>query len=476
MKSSPRYQNDFQLKRWRSSTFRLIVLSTSFTAIAISTLLGVLAYTVSSSMMRQVDSELSWQLIYFDSLSSAELPVIIRDRSRYGQLHVNSYGLFDANGKLLAGAVTAFPPSLRVNREGLTLLHPPQIEGAPQARVVRAMAVKRDNGETLLIARDLSNVIQTRDDMVRSLFAGGGLVLVVGIGSGFLLTLRQARRLKAIRHATLRIAEGDLGQRLPTAGGDEVEMLAHLVNRMMDEVERLMHEVKGACDGIAHDLRTPLLHVRTLLNQINADKKLFGDSRSELRFDQARNEVESLLERFHALLRISEISTLNRHRGFEELALDQLVSELGELFASLAESRGIEMIVTVTTPMSVRGDRNLLFEAISNLLDNALKFTPEHGEVTFQLSAGSLGPQIDVIDTGPGILPEERKAVLQRFYRSAQTSHFPGSGLGLSVVSAVVKLHDFGLQISDTVARDNLTPHALSGTRVSIQCWPQSIA
>lgn len=462
-------------RRWRSTTVRLVVLVIIFVLVAISALLGFIAASVSSAMMRQVDSLLTWQVFYYDAIQTAALPSAIHERLEYERMRVNFYGLFDQEGRHLAGDVTSLPNQSLPNRKGVTLDAGLAIEGMEQIPVMRVIAMKRGNGETLLIARDLSSVLQTRRDIFRTLFAGGAVVLIAGLIGGFLFTLHQARRLKAIRVATQRIAQGELGQRLPISGNDEIEMLVYLVNHMLDEVERLMHEVKGACDGIAHDLRTPLVHVRSLLMQIEAESGRLQNEQIGSLVSKTQDEVELLLERFRALLRISEIGALNRHGGFDEVELEQLISQLSALFDPTAESRNIKLEVTVERAAVVRGDRALLFEALSNLMDNAIKFTPDGGEVRLLLHATARGPLIEVCDTGLGIDPSEKQAVLQRFYRGEKTEHIPGSGLGLSIVWAVTQLHDFGISFGYAVEASPDGRRAPFGTRVTLECWPQSL-
>jgi signal transduction histidine kinase len=405
-------------------------------------------------------------LIYFDSFPDAQLADGVRLRSEHERMHPNYYGLFAADGRKLAGDMLARPQSLPESRGGMTLKLRLDTAGSESSPVVRAMAERRANGETLVVARDLTNVLRLRQTIINALVAGGILCLIAGVLGGLALSVRQVRRLKAIRRVTQRIAEGDLGQRLPVGGRDEIDMLAHLVNHMLAEVERLMNEVKGACDGIAHDLRTPLARVRMLLGRIDERAQGMRDDALEELIDAARRETDALLERFRAMLRISEIGILQRRGGFGEVRLDALVQEVGELFEPLAESRSIGFVVQTTAVRPTHADRALMFEALSNLLDNAIKFTPDGGTVTLQLSQVASGPRIDVIDNGPGIHADERDAVLQRFYRGERTRHLAGSGLGLSIVSAVVNVHDFAMRIRD------VNP----GTCVSIECWTRTLA
>jgi len=265
---------------------------------------------------------------------------------------------------------------------------------------------------------------------------------------------------------TQRISQGDLAQRLPIGGRDEVDMLAHLVNHMLEEVERLMNEVKTACDGIAHDLRTPLTHVCGLLARIEEHAGHSHDELLEKLVIQARGETDALLARFRAMLRISEIGSMKRQGGFGEVRLEELVREVGELYEPLADDGSTTLSVEVTLVETIRGDRALLFEMLTNVVNNAIKFTPPGGAIRIALRSAPGGARIEVVDDGPGIPEDERQAVLQPFYRTKNASQFIGSGLGLSIVSAVLRVHDFSMRITD----------AGPGTQVTIDCWPKTLA
>jgi signal transduction histidine kinase len=453
-------------RRWHSTTFRLLAIYAVIFSLSVMVLLGVIGWAVTGDMEREFDVVMDWQLIYFDSLPDADLADAIHRRIEHERMHSNYYGLFGPDGHLLAGDVLALPPQLPTNRTGKTLNLTAAMGHDEEPPRVRAMAEQRKDGSTLMIARDLTHVLRIRETIIKALVGGGLLCLLAGTAGGLALSVRQMRRLKAIRHVTQRIAQGDLAQRLPIGGRDEVDMLAHLVNHMLAEVERLMNEVKGACDGIAHDLRTPLAHVRTLLAHAAERTSLHDDAELSALVDRARIETDGLLDRFRAMLRISEIGTLQRRGGFSEMQLQTLVQEVGELYEPLAESRSIQLSVHTQPVDAIHGDRALLFEALSNLIDNAIKFTPEGGVVRMELRQTPAGPQVDIVDNGPGIAADERDAVLQRFYRGETTRHLAGSGLGLSIVSAVMRVHDFTMKIGN----------ARPGARISIECWSRTLA
>jgi signal transduction histidine kinase len=453
-------------RRWHSSTFRLITVYAVIFSISVMSLLGFIGCAVTGDMERETDVVMEWQFIYFDSMPHTELADAIHRRLEHERMHTNYYGLFAANGQHIAGDVLTLPANLPADRRGVTLHHTLQIEGGEDSPVVRAMAARRGDGETLVLARDLTHILRIRETIINALIGGGVLCLAAGVVGGLGLSVRQMRRLKAIRRVTQRIAQGDLGQRLPIGGRDEIDMLSHLVNHMLEEVERLMNEVKGACDGIAHDLRTPLAHVRTLLVHAAERAEKVDDVALSSLVDRARMETDALLDRFRAMLRISEIGTLQRRGGFGEVELKSLIDEVGDLYAPLGEARSIRFTMELASVEAIHGDRALLFEAFSNLLDNAFKFTPEGGTVCLSLKQTTGGPLVEIADTGPGIPSDEREAVLQRFYRGEHTRHLAGSGLGLSIVSAVFRVHDFSMHIG------NNQP----GTRISVECWSRTLA
>jgi signal transduction histidine kinase len=453
-------------RRWHTATFRLLSVYGLIFAVSVILLLGFMSWVVTGEMERQNDLVMDWQLTYFDAIPRAELAETIGHRLEHERMHAAYYGLFRADGEHLAGDVTRLPPGMRTDRKGVTLDHTLPVSSAEKAPVVRAMADRRRDGDVLLVARDLTHIIRIRDTILNALLLSSGICLAAGVAGGLALAMRQMRRVREIRRVTQLIAQGDLNQRLPVGGRDELDMLSHLVNHMLDEVERLMTEVKGACDGIAHDLRTPLAHVRTLLIHIDEGARTDTTLAWLPMLERAREETDQLLDRFRAMLRISEIGTLKRRGGFAQIRLEALVREVCELYEPLAESRSIALTVEATPVQVVHGDRALLFEALSNLLDNALKFTPAGGAVCVSLAQTRDGPQIDVVDNGPGIPVEERHAVMQRFYRGEHTRHIAGSGLGLGIVSAVLRVHDFSARIGS----------AEPGTRVTVECWPHTLA
>jgi signal transduction histidine kinase len=277
------------------------------------------------------------------------------------------------------------------------------------------------------------------------------------LGAGA-IGLGSMRRLDAISDAASRIMQGDLTQRLPTgrAGGD-IDRLAAVVNHMLDEIERLMHEVKGVCDNIAHDMRTPL--TRLLGSLERARRRATTVEEYSQSVEEALEEIQGILRTFSALLRISEVEDGLRRSGFVDLDVKTIARDAVDFFEPAADERGISLTLIEANdePAIVSGDPSLIFEAVANLIDNAIKFTPEGGRAVVRIDKHSDGILIKVEDTGIGIRAEDAEAVLRRFYRAERSRHAPGNGLGLSLVSAIARLHGMKLQIETPVSGTSIS-------------------
>jgi signal transduction histidine kinase len=375
------------------------------------------------------------------------------------------YGLFDRQGNKITGNIEHIPEGFAL--DGVVHAVPGGLQriGAKQPANARGLGMQLEGGEMLLLARATSVLDQVNTIIFRSLIWGLTLTIIPGLIGGLWLARGPLRRIRAIETAAQPIMRGDLHQRLPVTGRrDELDMLAGIVNSMLEEIERLMSEVKGVCDAIAHDLRTPLTRLRSQLHRMHREA---SESAHAVVVEQAIVDVDSLLDRFRALLRISELEDMHRRAGFTEVHLASTLDHVREIYTPLAEDKHITFTFEIAPDVpTVRGDPNLLLEAVSNIVDTAIKFTPAGGSIHLRLIADAeVGARLDVIDSGPGIQTAEREAVLQRFYRGTCSNNkdVSGSGLGLSIVAAIVKLHGFKLQIVDNPA---------GGAWLSLLCGP----
>jgi signal transduction histidine kinase len=451
---------------WRSATARLIFIYGAFFVVWSSLLIGLVYWETSRYLSHVVDEILEQRAHYLLSLDRERLPQALEATGALDLRGVMSLGLFASDGTPLEGNLQKVPADLPADGRIRELPQGLLRDGREPQRA-RGLAVRLRSGELLVIARDTSVIDQVGVILRHALFWGLTLTVIPGAIGGLLLSRRPLRRVREIEAAIAPIARGDLGRRLPVSKrGDEVDLLAGIVNRMLGEIERLIGEVKGVCDSIAHDLRTPLTRLRTQLHRLQQK----GDECADrgVLLERCVADVDSVLDRFRALLRISELEDLRRRAGFGDVDLGQTLRQVHELYAPLAEDHGIAFRVETPTRACVHADPNLLFEAFSNLVANAIKFTPSGGKVCVRASVEARGARVDILDSGPGIPSGERDIVLQRFYRSERDRELPaqGYGLGLSIVSAIVRLHGFCLQIGENDG---------GGARISICCWGQSL-
>ncbi|PPA03346.1 two-component sensor histidine kinase [Pseudomonas sp. MWU12-2312b] len=376
------------------------------------------------------------------------------------------HSLFDAQDQFIAGAIRQLPPFSAYDK-------PQEFDWRKangHQRPIRFIVHRLDDGTTLLVAQDIHDIREFDELLIKALVSGGVLLLVVGLFGALALGYSAHRRLDKVSRSIKGIIEGDLTGRLPIQGtNDDIDRLASVVNGMLDELERLMSEVKGVCDDIAHDLRTPL--TRLIAGLERTQRRGLDEAQYAASIDAALNEAKALLLTFKALLRISEIENSARRSHFAPLDLNLISADAAELYEPLAEERGISLTLNESqSPAIISGDAQLLFDAICNLLDNAIKFCPDHSRVSLSVIADQGTVGIRVTDNGPGIAQAEREAVLRRLYRAESSRHTPGNGLGLSMVSAVARLHDLKLTVSDAAPGckiDLLGKTAFAGTSAS---------
>jgi signal transduction histidine kinase len=276
---------------------------------------------------------------------------------------------------------------------------------------------------------------------------GGGAALV-GLLGGLLMGRGVTRRAAAMDAALARVEAGEIGHRLPIrAGGDEFDRLARRINAALDRVQGLMQTLRQVTDDIAHDLRTPLTRLR---GRLEAALRAEGAAGWRPATEAALRDCEQLLEIFAALLRIAQVESGARRAGFARLDLSALAATVAEVYAPAAEERGQRLEAEVPPGILGFGDRELLTQALANLLENAVKHGREGGRIRLALTAGPpLGPTLVVEDDGEGIPPDEREAALRRFHRLDAARSRPGAGLGLALVAAVAELHGARLTLGD---------------------------
>lgn len=311
---------------------------------------------------------------------------------------------------------------------------------------LRVLTMRTSMGETLVLGRDISQIRDLRARLLQILVTSGIVGTTLVLLSAVALSLPPLRRVRDLERASRRIAAGHLDERMPIAGrNDELDQFAATVNRMVEEVGRVVAQVKSATDAVAHDLRTPLTRVRASLPRALAAYATAAEREQVI--ESAIADLDHVIERFAALLRVSELEASARRARLGPVELALLITQLAELYRPLAEERGIELVLQAAPLPQIEADRELLFEALANLLDNAIKFAATRACLTVGQADGQI--EIEIADDGPGIPADEREAVLRRFHRARGASGVEGTGLGLALVSAILNLHGFRLVLDD---------------------------
>jgi signal transduction histidine kinase len=421
-------------------------------ALGIVAVLSLVYVQTARYLTHRVDRQLTREVDTF--LRAGPESILQRFKQEAARDPLNSFGLFSAGGEQVAGDTRLKPQDLPPNGR------PRSLEEPQGANPKRALEAQLPWGETLIVARDTSQLVELRRITLGALVWSGAITVLFGLICGLALSAKPLRRVQAFQDASDAIVSGDFAVRLPVDGShDELDELARIVNAMVDEVERLMIQARTVGESVAHELRTPLTRLRTTLEHASRSFDDTADPRRAL-LDRCVGETEGVLARFQALLRIAAVESRNRQAEIAAVSLTAIVEQVAELYQPLALERRIGFEVVSQAGVTARADADLMVEAISNLVDNALKFTPPGGKVKLILTPHQSGPSITIADNGPGIPKSERPLVIKRFYRSRRDANVEGHGLGLSLVAAIVDLHGFTLDIAD----------AQPGAAVTILC------
>jgi len=300
----------------------------------------------------------------------------------------------------------------------------------------------------LIVGRRLDSLDRFGQKITIGLAWAAGLFLVLATAAGISTSRRSVSRIEAINATSREIIETGLRERIPVRGtGDEWDGLAENLNSMLDRIEELVESNRQVSNNVAHDLRTPLTRMRGRLERAYSRELDLGQYHTLI--GEILTELDEILRTFSSLLRITQIEMRHRTAGFRNLDLTEIAREVLELFEPAAEENDVTLEFSASDRVDVVGDRDLLFDATSNLVDNAIKHGGRSGRIVVEVSQDSDGAVLCVADRGPGIPIDERKHVLRRFYRLEGSRNSPGNGLGLSLVAAVANLHGAQIEMKD---------------------------
>lgn len=433
----------------RSTVFRRTLAVVLLLAGVAAAVIGLVGWHANGILTRAAEraieadaAELRTELVTrgFEALVHA-----VAERSRPGGRGV--YYLADATGAQRAGNLPRFPEWLGVPGRGL-FRYARSASEAP--RMAAGLLIDIDGTPRLVVGQDIEEQRALLVAIYRSVALGAGLLVLIGLGGSVLISGHVLGRIEAMSRASGSIMSGNLSGRIPVDGsGDEMDRLALRLNDMLSRIEQLMVGLREVSDNIAHDLKTPLNRLR------NRAEAALGDSRGaeawQHGLERVIDEADELIKTFNALLLIARLEAGGTTEGFETVDLAPLVRDVAELYEPVAEEAGFRLACDTDAGLPVHANRQLIGQALANLIDNALKYGDGVADRIITVSAQRDGTQvvIAVADRGPGIPADQRERALKRFVRLEQSRSRPGTGLGLSLVTAVARLHSGGVMLED---------------------------
>ena len=441
----------------RTTAFKLTLVYLTIFALFAVFLLGYFAFNTRRLFNEQITQTVNLDVeeltSQFNAAGIRRLVLIVEARAR--RPGSSLYLVTTPTGEGLAGNVGSLPQGV-MNTPGWTETVYRRLDESDTSDLHHALVRVQHlpGGFRLLVGRDLDERDRLYDVVLDAGKWSAAIVVILGLAGGFFVARRVLRRVDAMTDTTRTIMGGDLSERLPVAGtGDELDRLAENLNAMLERIEALMHGLKEVSDNIAHDLKTPLTRLR------NRAEEALRTQQSEAGYREALEtiieESDGLIRTFNALLMIARAESGQARENMSEFDAADVARGIGELYEPLAEEKGLSLDVEAPGPVSVTGNRELVSQALANLVDNAIKYAPEtsgNGEVSgIMIKAAAEGDRIllSVADNGPGIAEVDRGRAVERFVRLEKSRSVPGSGLGLSLAAAVARLHGGELRLED---------------------------
>lgn len=484
-------------KLFRTTAFKLSLAYLIVFALFAACLLGYFAWNtgrlITGQITEAIDTEINGLAEQYNQGGLRRLVLIIDARSR--RPSSNLYLVTTPAGEELAGNVGSIEPGLLDNPGSRETLYRrfDESDGAVHNALVHV--IELPGGFRLLVGRDLEE-----RERLHEIVAGAGrwsvaVVVVLGLVGGFFVARRVLNRIDAMTDKARTIMAGDLSGRLPIAGtGDELDRLAENLNAMLERIEALMHGLKEVSDNIAHDLKTPLTRLRNRCEA--ALRSAASDKEYRAALENILDESDGLIRTFNALLMIARAESGEVGEGMADFDAAEIVRDVAELYEPLADEKGLVLKVQTFGVAPVKGNRELISQALANLIDNAIKYAgPESGSEVVLVKGPNATPDIEVsvkaegarvlltvADRGPGIPEGERVRVVERFVRLEQSRSQPGLGLGLSLASAVARLHRGELRLEGngpglkvTIALPRAEPPLVAPTSTPARVAPMPV-
>jgi signal transduction histidine kinase len=422
-----------------------------FGAIVIA-LFGYVYWSTASLVLSRSDSaiEAEWATLrnVYQANGREGLIKAIEQRSAAAPVEGSVYLLADETFAPVAGNLKTWPAVKRAGELNEFSSEALNSKAAPSQSLFRAKWETLPDGFHLLVGKDISDLGRFATHIYEALAFAVLLIIALAAVASLSVTRRTVGRIESINATSRAIMETGLGRRIPLRGTrDEWDHLAQNLNSMLERIESLMAEVKQVSDNVAHDLRTPLARMRGRLEKAGIEKGAFDHDQALI--SETMADLDDVLRMFSSLTRISQIEAANQTAGFRTVNLSEIATEVAELFDAAAEGKGGRVEVSGDNVVHINADRDLLFDALSNLVDNAIKHGRDGGVVIMRLDQKDSEAVLLVSDDGPGIPSEEFEHVFKRFYRLERSRSTPGNGLGLSLVAAVAHLHRASIRLFD---------------------------
>jgi signal transduction histidine kinase len=443
---------------FRTTAFKLTLVYLTVFALFAAFLLGYFAWNTRRLITEQITETIDTETADLrDQYSQGGIRrLVFAIDSRATRPGSNLYLLTTSAGEGLAGNVGSLASGI-LEKPGWTETIYRRIEDADNTEhhaLVRILQLP--GGFRLLVGRDLEERERIREIVLAAGRWSIAIVVVLGLAGGFFVTRRVLKRVDAMTETTQTIMQGDLSGRLPIAGtNDELDRLAGNLNVMLERIEALMHGLKEVSDNIAHDLKTPLTRMRNRCEE--ALRMSEDESQYRAALQNAIDESDALIRTFNALLLIARAESGQAREDMSEFDAAEIARGIGELYEPLADDKGLMLKVEAPVAAPVRGNRELVSQALANLVDNAIKYAAPNGvsvngaqpEIVVKATGEGDRILLTVSDPGPGIPEGDRSRVVDRFVRLEQSRSLPGSGLGLSLAQAVAHLHGGELRLED---------------------------
>jgi signal transduction histidine kinase len=435
---------------FRTLAFRIVIAYLALFALSAGALVAFTYWDTKRTLDEETDQTIQAEIAglseQYQRLGLGGLTDVITARSVHASQSL--YLLVGPLGRPLAGNLDSWPTLKQSPAGFVEFEYERRIGSAVERHPARGRIFHLTGGFQLLIARDVHERYETERLFTTTLPWSVILTLGLGLIGGIGMSRNVIARLERINSTSREIMAGDLSRRLPVSSArDEFDSLAHNVNQMLDRIERLMKGMRDVTDSVAHDLRSPLNRLRNRLEGLSRALPAEGIASAET--EGAIAEIDRLISTFNSLLLIAEAEAGLARSAMARVNLSELAENLCELYAPVAEENGITLEIAPSANVEVSGNGNLLSQALANLIDNAIKYTPAGGRVKVSAERNGVGAVLTVADTGPGISAEDRPRVLERFVRLEASRNSPGSGLGLSLVAAVARLHQARLELAD---------------------------